>query len=160
MNGFSSGLAVGGRPWRETILGLTPALLRPFVTGTFARYLSSSVVALSADTGSFLVFLHFSMPPALAAAIGFMLGIAVHWVVSSRVMFTEYIAAAGPERRRQQMLFMASALVGLVLTTAIVGCAAALSLNPRLAKLVAIAVSFITTSALRHLLVFSRARIA
>jgi putative flippase GtrA len=154
MNGFSSGIAATGRPWREMMLGLTPAPLRPLLTGTVARYVGSSAVALCADTGSFLVLLQLGMAPAPAAASGFMLGIAVHWLVSSRVMFADDVAAAGPERRRQQVLFVAAALVGLVLTTAIVGFAAAYAINPRWAKLVAVGVSFVTTSGLRHLFVF------
>jgi len=137
---------------------LTPAVLRPLLTGILARYVSSSVVALCADAGSFLIFLQLGMAPALAAAAGFSIGIVVNWLVSSRVMFSSFVATAGPARQRQQLLFLGTALFGLVLTTAIVGGAAALTFNPRLAKLVAVAVSFTTTSALRHLLVFSRTR--
>jgi len=154
MNGFSSGLAAEGRPWRAVMLDLAPAQMRPLLTGTIAKYVSSSAVALCADTGSFLIFLQLGMSPALAAATGFLLGIVVHWLVSSRVMFADDVAAAGPERRRQQVLFVASALVGLALTTLIVGGAATFGINPRWAKLVAVAVSFVTTSGLRHLFVF------
>ena len=53
------------------------------------------------------------------------------------------------------MLFLASALVGLATTTAIVGGAAARSIDPRLAKLVAIGVSFQITWLLRQKLVFA-----
>jgi putative flippase GtrA len=154
IHGISSGVAGRGRPWHAAMLGLTPAAMRPLLTGTVARYVSSSAVALCADTGSFLVFLQCGMAPALAAAVGFMIGIAVHWVVSSRVMFADGVAAAGPDRRRQQVLFVAAALVGLALTTLIVGGAAAYAINPRWAKLVAVAISFVTTSGLRHLFVF------
>ena len=160
MNGFSSGIATGARPWRAAMLGFTPVPLRALLTGTVARYVSSSAVALCADTGSFLVFLQLGMAPALAAATGFMLGIMVHWLVSSRVMFADDVASAGPERRRQQVLFVAAALVGLALTTVIVGGASAYAINPRWAKLVAVAVSFITTSGLRHLFVFRQSAAA
>ena len=154
MHGFSSGMATGGR----IKPGMVAALMRGLATGTFARYLSSSVVALCADAGCFLIALQLGMSPARAAALGFCLGIAVNWVVSSRVMFADCVAQAGAERRRQQLLFALSALVGLGLTTGIVGGAAALAINPRLAKLVAVGVSFVTTSGMRHLLVFTRAR--
>lgn len=154
MNGISNGIAVEIRPWRTVMMELAPAQLRPLLTGTIAKYVSSSAVALCADTGSFLIFLQLGMAPALAAATGFLLGIVVHWLVSSRVMFANDVAAAGPERRRQQVLFVASALVGLALTTVIVGGAATIGINPRWAKLVAVAVSFVTTSGLRHLFVF------
>lgn len=148
----------GDRPVVDALLAMTPAPLRPLLTGLFARYISSSVIALGADTGCFLIFLQLGMSPALAAASGFMVGIVVHWLVSSRVMFASYVAATGAERRRQQAMFLATALLGLGLTTGIVGGAAAMAINPRLAKLVAIAVSFTTTSGLRHLLVFSKSR--
>ncbi len=160
MNGLTSPVAAPGeagaaaRPWRDMVVALAPAPLRPLLTGLVARYVSSSLVALCADTGSFLVFLQLGMAPAAAAASGFMIGIAVHWLVSSRVMFAGDLAAAGPDRRRQQVLFVAAALVGLILTTGIVGTAAAMAFNPRLAKVVAVGVSFVTTSALRHLFVF------
>jgi putative flippase GtrA len=162
MNGFSSVISTEGRASRAARLGLRRgwgrSVARPLLTGIIARYISSSVVALCADAGSFLIFLQLGISPALAAAGGFSLGIVVNWLVSSRVMFTSFVAVAGPERQRQQMLFLVTALIGLVLTTAIVGGASALAVNPRLAKLVAVAVSFFTTSALRHLLVFSKPR--
>jgi len=149
MNGISG--AIANRAGRDLALAL-----RLLLTGTFARYLSSSVVALCADAGSFLVLLQLGMAPALAAALGFSVGIVVNWLVSSRVMFAASVAERGPERRRQKLLFLVSACVGLVLTTAIVGGAAALALDPRLAKLVAVGVSFVTTSAMRHLLIFGK----
>jgi putative flippase GtrA len=141
---------------RYDVIGLA----RTVMTGTAARYVAASGIALAADTGSFLVMLRAGIAPAAAAAAGFMLGMMVHWLVSSRVMFADGVAAPGPERRRQQALFVAAACVGLALTTLIVGIAAALAINPRLAKLVAVGVSFFTTSGLRHLLVFGRSRFA
>lgn len=125
-------------------------------TGTLARYVASSAIALCADTATFLGLLRAGVAPAPAAATGFMLGVVVHWLVSSRVMFGRSIATARHERRRQQALFLATALLGLVLTTVIVACGAKFGLDPRLAKLVAVAVSFSSTSALRHMLVFGK----
>ncbi len=153
MNVDSRGMA--GLP---TLFG--PTQMRQFLTGTLARYFSSSVVALCGDSATFLILLQFGVAPATAAAIGFMLGTVVHWQVSSRVMFATGVAAAGPERRMQMALFVGSALVGLVLTTGIVGGAAALAINPRLGKLAAIGVNFITTSGLRHILIFGKSRTA
>ena len=160
MGGFSEGMA---RPkcdlaTRAFPRMFSPAQMRQFMTGTIARYFSSSVVALGADSASFLIMLQCGVAPATAAAIGFMLGTVVHWQVSSRVMFADGVAPAGPERRAQMILFVASALVGLVLTTAIVGGAVALAINPRLAKLVAVGISFVTTSSLRHVLIFGKSR--
>ena len=51
-------------------------------------------------------------------------------------------------------MFVISALIGLALTTAIVASAARLGIDPRLAKLGAIGVSFSVTWLLREKLVF------
>src|SRR3546814_19692316 len=83
------------------------------------------------------------------------MGILVHWLVSSRLVFADGTAARGSgERHRQKLLFVGSALVGLAVTTAIVGAGSALGLDPRLAKLAAILVRFQTTYLLRRHIVF------
>src|SRR3546814_16262406 len=71
------------------------------------------------------------------------MGILVHWLVSSRLVFADGAAARGTgERHRQKLLFVGSALVGLAVTTAIVGGGSALGLDPRLAKIAADVGSF------------------
>ncbi len=122
---------------------------------TLLRYLGASLGALAIDTGTFLLWLQLGMAPAPASALGYMLGIAAHWLLSSRAVFAADVAPRGPERHRQKGLFLVSALVGLGLTIAIVGAGSAAGVNPRLAKLVAIAVSFVVTWRLRSRLVFS-----
>ena len=52
------------------------------------------------------------------------------------------------------MLFVGSALVGLAVTTAIVGTGSAFGFDPRIAKLAAIVFSFQTTYLLRRHIVF------
>lgn len=122
---------------------------------TGLRYLLASVLALAADIGCFLVLLQLAMPPASASAIGYALGIVVHWLLSSRAVFVGHVAPGGARRLRQKALFAGSALIGLALTTAIVGLATLIGLDPRLAKLVAVGVSFATTWALRQRVVFA-----
>jgi putative flippase GtrA len=119
-----------------------------------ARYMAASVVALGADMGSFLVLLGIGVFAAGASAAGYCLGILVHWLVSSRKVFGDTLAASGPARTRQKMLFVFSALLGLGLTTTIVGAADFAGFNPRLAKLVAIVASFALTWVLRNRIVF------
>ena len=58
----------------------------------------------------------------------------------------------------QKALFVISALIGLALTTAIVGLGDAAGFDPRVAKLAAIAVSFTATWLLRAKLVFRPAQ--
>lgn len=120
-----------------------------------ARYLAASVVALGFDMGGFLVLLALGIAAAPAAALSYGLGIAVHWIISSRAVFTAGVAECGPARTRQKALFVASALIGLALTAGIVGLGAALGLDPRLAKIAAVGVSFAATWLLRARIVFA-----
>ena len=118
------------------------------------RYLAASALALGVDMGSFLALLALGIPAAPAAAAGYSLGIVAHWLLSSRAVFTQGVAERGPERTRQKALFVGSALFGLALTTAIVGAGDGLGLDPRLAKLAAIAASFTATWLLREKVIF------
>lgn len=122
---------------------------------TLVRYFGASVGALLIDTGAFLVMLELGMAPAPASALGYALGIAAHWLLSSRAVFAAETAPHGPARHRQKALFLISALVGLGLTVAIVGAGSAAGANPRFAKLIAVAVSFGVTWLLRSRLVFA-----
>jgi putative flippase GtrA len=119
-----------------------------------SRYLGASVVALGFDMGGFLLLLAAGAPAAPAAALSYSLGIVVHWLISSRAVFAAGVASRGPARTRQKALFVASALVGLALTAGVVGLGSALRLDPRLAKIAAVAVSFTATWLLRARLVF------
>lgn len=118
------------------------------------RYLAASALALGVDLGSFLALLALGLPGAPAAAAGYSLGIAAHWLLSSRAVFRQGVATRGPERTRQKALFVGSALFGLALTTAIVGTGDTLGTDPRLAKLLAIAASFTATWLLREKVIF------
>ena len=122
---------------------------------TYLRYLAASAVALGLDMGLFLASIAAGLLPTAAAALGYSAGIFAHWLLSSRAVFAGQLAGRGTARRQQQALFLGSALIGLALTTGIVGIAHALGLDPRVAKLIAIAVSFQTTYILRRKLVFA-----
>jgi putative flippase GtrA len=124
----------------------------------WVNYLLASVLALGSDAVLFLLLLDSGLAPMPASAIGYCTGILVHWLVSSRLVFADGAAARGTgERHRQKMLFVGSALVGLAVTTAIVGTGSAFGVDPRLAKLAAIVVSFQTTYLLRRHIVFRAA---
>jgi putative flippase GtrA len=129
-------------------------MLRRAADIVLLRYLGASALALGVDMGTFLLMLSLGVAAAPAAALGYGLGIAAHWFISSRAVFTRGVAQRGPERRRQKALFVGSALLGLALTTLIVGSGTALGLDPRLAKLAAIAASFTLTWLLRERVVF------
>lgn len=122
------------------------------------NYLLASALALGSDAGLFLLLLDSGLSPVPASATGYCAGILVHWMVSSRLVFADGAAARGTgERHRQKLLFVGSALVGLAVTTAIVGTGSMFGLDPRLAKLAAIVVSFQTTYLLRRHIVFRAA---
>ena len=129
-------------------------MLRRATDIVLLRYLFASALALGVDLGAFLACLALAVPAALASAIGYSLGIAAHWVLSSRTVFTCNVAMRGPERTRQKALFVGSALCGLALTTAIVGLGSGLGIDPRLAKVIAIFASFTATWLLREKVVF------
>jgi putative flippase GtrA len=118
------------------------------------RYILASVGALAVDVGSFLALMALGIAAAPASAIGYSLGILAHWLMSSRAVFHDGVAAGGMARTRQKALFVFSALVGLALTTAIVGAGDWAGGDPRLAKLVAIVVAFTATWLLRSRIVF------
>jgi len=120
----------------------------------FLRYLLASVGALAVDMGSFLALLALGTWPAGASAASYTLGILAHWLLSSRTVFADTVAARGAGRNRQKALFVVSALAGLVLTTAIVWLGDGMGIDPRLAKLAAIAASFLLTWVLRVRVVF------
>ena len=118
------------------------------------RYILASVGALAVDVGSFLALMAIGVAAAPASALGYSLGIAAHWLMSSRAVFQDTVAERGVERTKQKALFVISALVGLALTTAIVGAGDYAGGDPRAAKLVAILVSFTATWLLRSRIVF------
>lgn len=128
--------------------------LLPLLRAQWFAYLLVSAVALAGDMAAFLALLGGGVTPALAGAAGYSFGIAVHWVLSSRLVFALRAAPGGAARMRQKAEFVGSALVGLALTTLIVGAGDAAGLDPRLAKGVAIAISFTTTWLLRSRIVF------
>ncbi|OYW47274.1 MAG: polysaccharide biosynthesis protein GtrA [Sphingomonadales bacterium 32-68-7] len=121
------------------------------------RYLLASGGALAVDLGCFLALLALGVWPASASALSYGAGIAAHWLMSSRAVFADGVAPGGIERTRQKALFVGSALVGLALTTAIVWAGHSAGIDPRLAKVAAIGVSFAATWILRSRVVFRAA---
>ena len=122
---------------------------------TYTRYIGASVASLGVDFAIFMAMLSLGLTPALAAACGYIAGIVCHWVISSRMVFVGQVATVGAARRQQQALFLLSALVGLGITTGIVGLGSRYGLDPRIAKGIAIVVSFQATYVLRKRVVFA-----
>lgn len=125
------------------------------IAATYMRYATASVAALAVDMLGFLAMLQSGFAATVASAGGYLMGMLAHWMLSSRLVFHGGLAARGPARLRQKALFVGSALVGLLLTVAIVGLGEAAGLAPVLAKCAAIVVSFQATYLLRKTLVFA-----
>lgn len=122
---------------------------------TFIRYGVVSVGALAVDMGIFLTLLQSGMISALAAAIGYAVGIFAHWMLSSRKVFQDRVSERGTrERTQQKAMFVVSALVGLVMTMAVVGVGEFAGVDPRIAKVFAIVLSFTLTYLLRNVVIF------
>ncbi len=120
----------------------------------FVRYVCASVGALAVDVGSFLALLSLDVAAAPASAVGYSFGIIAHWLMSSRAVFQDNVAAGGIARTRQKALFVVSALLGLALTTMIVGFGDWSGIDPRIAKGAAVIVSFLATWLIRSRIVF------
>jgi putative flippase GtrA len=133
------------------------ALLYKVKDIVLVRYLLASVGALAIDIGSFMAMLSLGVSAVIASALGYALGILAHWLLSSRKVFADQVAARGNERTKQKALFVVSALAGLALTTAIVGLSDSAGIDARLAKLFAVAASFTMTWVLRSRVVFRTA---
>lgn len=118
----------------------------------FARYLLASICALSLDMGVFLALLGAGTPSALAACGGYGAGLLLHWVISTRFVFT-----CERPSNAQRIGFFISALAGLLVTIAIIEWLGWLGLGYALAKLVAIPVSFGTVYAIRKYGIFAAA---
>jgi putative flippase GtrA len=122
---------------------------------TFIRYGVVSVGALAVDMGIFLALLQAGMISTLAAAIGYAVGIFAHWMLSSRKVFQDRVSERGTrERTQQKAMFVVSALLGLVLTMGVVGIGEIAGVDPRIAKVFAIGVSFVLTYLLRNVVIF------
>lgn len=132
-------------------------LFERLINRQFVLYVMASVFALAVDVGSFLGLMALGMLAAPASAIGYSLGILAHWMLSSRTVFQDTVASGGAQRTKQKALFVVSALIGLGLTIGIVGGADLAGADPRLAKLLAIAVSFTATWLIRSNIVFRAA---
>lgn len=124
-------------------------------SATFLRYLAASVVALMVDMTLLWALLAGGTPAPAASALSYSAGILVHWLISSRLVFPDGAAPDGAGRWRQKGLFLVSAFVGLSLTVMIVSLGDLAGLDPRIAKLPAIAVSFLANYLLRKHVVFS-----
>ena len=119
-----------------------------------ARYLLVSAVALGLDLVIYALGLRASLAAAVAGALGYSGGLIIHYVFSALWVFPDPVG----QRRTSATLakFVASGLVGLGLTSGLIGTLTAAGVcGPYAAKIVAIAVSTVTVFAVRRAYVFA-----
>lgn len=118
-----------------------------------ARYLIVSIVSLWADTGLFLALSWWVMPASWAAFVGYGSGMAVHWALSVRFVFTD---GDHPPTHAQCASFVLSGLIGLAITVGMVSALGSIGTPLLLAKAAAVLVSFTTVYLVRKYVVFAR----
>jgi putative flippase GtrA len=139
---------------RQRLSALPYRGVQLMVRSRYLPYLIVSGISLGVDLGIFYFMLRMDMPAVQASILGYVSGLVVHWLLSSRLIFSDKIHATTALRRRQKILFVISALVGLVITVLVVKSGLRMGLEPGLSKLAAVALSFHLTYLLRRLFVF------
>lgn len=134
----------------SSIAALAGTLVSRF---TFTRYLLASICALCADMLLFLALLRLDLHPGLAGFAGYSFGLLLHWLISVRFVFLSDRRATHGQRAG----FIASALIGIGITTGLISGLSAAGLAPPIAKLMAVPVSFLTVYAIRKYGVFATA---
>lgn len=119
-----------------------------------SRYIAVSAAALVTDMGVFLTALYGGMDEVLAAVLGYCCGIQLHWLLSTRFVFARGVREKRAARFGQQAMFIASGLLGLMVTGAVVALGREFGIAPELSKLAAVGASFSLIWALRALVIF------
>jgi putative flippase GtrA len=120
---------------------------------TLTRYLAASMIALAFDLAVFGMGIRLGFDTALASAMGYCLGIIVHWLVSAQYVFVGK-RRDGAALQLQRVFFAGSAVAGLGITVSVVALASAAGAPALTAKAAAVAISFSAVYALRKWGVF------
>lgn len=121
----------------------------------FARYTGVNLVSVTVDYAVFLTLTHATGHPTTASAIAYALALVLNYGLSRRFVFGD--DGSHKSSRRLFTEFIATGLLGLVLTAAITGVGVhALDLRPIVAKTIALLVCFAVLYAIRSRLVFQR----
>lgn len=139
------------------IIGSNVSLIEKLITYwhnfTFARYFGASLIALIVDIIIYSIAITVSILPSLSAALGYSVGIIIHWLVSSNFVFIGKKRSGG-KLQLQRAFFAGSALLGLSLTIGIVQIITMAGIGAFWAKIIAVLVSFIVVYAVRKWGVF------
>jgi putative flippase GtrA len=120
-----------------------------------ARYVLISGVAFALDFAIFLGLVFAGANAVAASVAGYLCGTQLHWMLSTRLVFTAGVRQDPTARRRQQVLFFTSAAVGVTCNAGIVALSQSLSVPLALGKLAAIGTSFVLVLAVRASIIFA-----
>jgi putative flippase GtrA len=132
-------------PKLAPILGMLPQ---------FSRYTVVSALALVLDFSVYLLLAAGGMKVALAGALGYACGLALHYVLSVRYVFDP--RAANKAQTRLLAEFALSGFAGMAITALVIAVTVDVGSMPLLpAKVLAVGVSFLVVFALRRGVVFA-----
>jgi putative flippase GtrA len=136
--------------------GTSPRTVRAIaaVAPQLSRYVVVSALALAVDFAVFLGLNGAIGHPTFAGVLGYACGIVVHYHLSKHFVFD---AARSPKSARRQFgEFVASGIIGLAVTAAVIAVATgALGIPALAAKVLAAAASFIGVYLIRRTIVFA-----
>ncbi|WP_457419998.1 GtrA family protein [Roseateles sp. P5_E7] len=122
----------------------------------FLLYFAASAAALALDTAVFSLSLRLGVHLAVAACLGFSLGLMLVYTISTRLVFSQHRLA---DRRNEFALFALIGAAGLLLTEALLWLLVAqLGVAPLAAKLTSACGVFLFNFALRKALLFTDRR--
>jgi putative flippase GtrA len=116
----------------------------------YVPYLLVSAISLCIDLGIFYFMLRINMAAVQAASLGYVSGLVIPWLLSSRLVFSDKFYPTIALRRRQKKLFLISALAGLIVTVLVMKSGLWMGLEPGFAKLAAVVLSVHLTYMLRR----------
>lgn len=124
----------------------------------FLLYAGVSVLALALDVAMlYVAAVRFSMPGYLAAALAYAAGLAVHYLLSVRYVFTFRRMAS--QRRTEATVYALTGLVGILISSGIVYIGELLGQSLAVSKIAAVVVSFAAVFVFRKLTLFSTDKI-
>jgi putative flippase GtrA len=131
------------------------ALLGGTNRAQIARYVLISGLAFALDLTVFLQLMPLGVSPVMASVAGYLCGTQLHWLLSTRLVFAAGVRQNPAARRRQQVLFFASAAVGVTCNAGIVAASEALMVPLLIGKLAAIGASFVLVLVVRATIIFA-----
>ncbi len=130
----------------------------PHTLREFLLYAAASALALALDMAAFTCGLKLGASLTVAAATGFLLGLALVYVISTRHVFAQHRLA---DRRLEFAVFAVVGVAGLLVTEAALWLTVAqLHIDPLPAKLTSAGITFTSNFLLRKRLLFTRRRAA